>query len=209
MSQLVAIVDRVEPSATPSLRVIGDGPFLLVDDAAATQPSPEDLLARHRLLATLSRDRACLPCRYGDSVPDDGAALAWLDERRPRVLAALARVSGRCELDLHLRPAAQAVATGEGGPGTRYLRGVAARHALVEPALLERVAGQLRDALPSATVLADGDAGCVAILVEAIDAAASVREARSRGIEAFLPVGVTARWSGPWPAYTFAAAWLA
>lgn len=210
MAQLVALVDRAGPSLPPGLRAIGAGPYLLVDDAPVGHPTPDELLARHRLLAELARDRACLPCRYGDALPDDGAALAWLEARRSRVTDALERVSGRCELDLRLRPTAPpARLRGDGGPGTRYLRGVALRHAVVDRELLERVAERARDALPGATVLVDRDGGSVALLVASADAPAALREARASGVDAALPQGVSARWTGPWPAYTFAAAWLA
>ena len=211
--EIAAIVDRVPRALPTAVRAIADGPYLLVEDAAGGRaPSAERLLARHALIDAASREVACLPCRYGGTLPDDAAALAWLAERRERVSGALARVKGRSEVDLRLRPAgpprADPSLAGD-GPGARYLREVAARYAVVDRALLEGIAERARAAVGGAAdLIVDADGGHVAFLLARDEVAAFLATARASGIDRTLPDGVAARWSGPWPAYTFAAAWL-
>jgi hypothetical protein len=211
--QLVAIVDRQPDSLPPALRAVGAGPHLLVEDGARGSPSADELLARHALLAGLAREVACLPCRFGDTVPSESDALAWLAERQEVVVSSLARVAGNCEFDLRLRPAAAPDVEDPGlrplGPGLRHLRTLAARYAAVNDALLWTVAERARNWLPL-TVELDVDlaGGLVAFLVSLEDAAAFADAARALRIGGDLPEGMQTRWSGPWPAYTFAKIWL-
>jgi hypothetical protein len=207
--QLVAIVER-EPDSLPlPLRAVGAGPHLLVEEGEAGSPSADELLARHTLLTALAREVACLPCRFGDTLPSESDALAWLTVRQDLVVSSLARVAGKCEFDLRLRPANFPDVEGAGGPGVRHLRTLAARYATVNDAVLRTVAERARRSLPVAVeVDVDLAGGLVAFLVSFQDAATFAEAARELRIGDDLPEGMQARWSGPWPAYTFAKIWL-
>ena len=196
--EICAVVDRIGMDLAPA-RAVGDGPYVVVADA--TEAGVAERIASRVAVLRALQGTACLPFRLGSAVDDDAAAGEWLSRHRPAVEAALARAAGRAEFDLHLVPAPDTPLGPAGdGPGTRHLRQLAARYA----ALSEERAGRVLaacDALPGVVetaVVAEG--GFIAFLVSDVTAFADA--VRS------LPLA-GARWSGPWPAFTFAERWLA
>jgi hypothetical protein len=208
-----AVVDRQPPEAMGrglgrAPLVLGGGPYLLGDEAAAAPPLAMPSLHRHHQVAVAaSRVVACLPCRFGAGFRDESAALDWLEERRSVLQTALARVEGHVEYDLRdavAPPTDPPEATGRTGPGTMYLEQLRARQASRDPAAIRAIAESASRHLGTrvADVAIEPSSGIVAFLVRREHTRAFADAARS-----WLP-HPGARWSGPWPAYTFAAAWI-
>jgi len=195
--EICAVVDRV-PAGFAGARALGPGPHVIVADAA--DGALEQRLASRLALFQTLREVSCLPFRLGSVVADDGAALSWLAEHRSVIDLALTRAAARVEFDLHLpSPAVDDAATGEDGPGTRHLRSLAARYARLSADDAARALAACRDlpAVEETAVVAED--GFIAFLVS--DAKAFAGAAREVHLDG-------ARWSGPWPAFTFAARWL-
>jgi hypothetical protein len=195
--EICAVIDRVGASIAPA-RALGRGPYVVVADVTDA-PVEARLASRLALLRSL-RDVACLPFRFGSILPDDAAALTWLEERREAIEGALARAASRCEFDLHRAVSRESAPPRGDGPGARHLRALASRYGGLGEEDSRRALETCRG-LPGVeeTVVAAED-GFIAFLVS--DAGAFARAARA------LPLS-GARWSGPWPAFTFAARWIA
>ena len=194
--EICAVVDRVPGDVAPA-RVLGDGPYVVVAESGGAL---EDRIAARVGVFRVLRDAACVPFRLGATVDDDAAALRWLEERRAAVDDALARVTRRVEFDLHLPSASAGAVDGEYlGPGTRHLRELASRYARLSERAVQVALEACRN-LPAVddTAVAEDD-GFIAFLVS--DSASFARATRSVRLTG-------ARWSGPWPAFTFASRWL-
>ncbi|HYY55174.1 MAG TPA: GvpL/GvpF family gas vesicle protein [Candidatus Dormibacteraeota bacterium] len=195
---ICAVVEWVPRDIAPA-RALGEGPYVIV--AAASERTLEERLATRLSLLRALGPSGCLPVRFGPAVADDDAAVAWLRDRRSDIARALARAAGRVEFDLHLGVDAAAPASIDGdGPGARYLRELAVRHAAPSPDALGRALEACRELPGVAETEVVADAGFIAFL--ASDPRAFARAARAVEIEG-------ARWSGPWAPFTFAARWLA
>ncbi|OLC54142.1 MAG: hypothetical protein AUH85_12470 [Chloroflexi bacterium 13_1_40CM_4_68_4] len=197
--EICAVVDRVPADLAPA-RAVGTGPYVVVIDASSDDALEERLASRLALFGAL-RTVACLPFRLGSVVADDEAALLWLVERREVIEQALARAAARVEFDLHLSTTSDgdAHATEAEGPGTRHLRSLAANYARLSADQSRRALDACRDlpAVDETAVVAED--GFIAFLVA--DASAFARATSTVRLDG-------ARWSGPWPAFTFAARWL-
>jgi hypothetical protein len=116
------------------LRVIGDGPLRAVAGEAEGPPRPEPAaLTAHdtvvRRLADLTP--ALLPARFGQWLPDERSATAWLTAHGPELAEALAQVAGCVQMTLRVfgepEEAGESAESDKpeppasGGPGTRYL----------------------------------------------------------------------------------------
>jgi len=202
--RICAIVDRAPQVLPDRARLIGPGPYLVVEDAEALR---DDLvLTRLALLRQLGREVACLPCRIDAVVADDREAVAWLARRAASVASALGRVDARVEFDLHVTLAARAEPVGAGA-GTRHLDALAARYGGLDAAATDAIIAAVRSEAPSVVEASVDPAGSfVAFLVR--DAEVFARETAHLALGPHLPEGATLRWSGPWPAFTFAAEWL-
>lgn len=197
--EICAVVDRVPGDLAPA-RALGTGPYVVVTDAS--DGAIEERLASRLALFGALRKTSCLPFRLGSVVADDEAALSWLGERRVVIDQALTRAAARVEFDLHLSPASGKDAPARqqaDGPGTRHLRSLAARYAQLSADQSRRALDACRDlpAVEETAVVAED--GFIAFLVA--DANAFAHAARAIRLDG-------ARWSGPWPAFTFAARWL-
>jgi hypothetical protein len=178
MVELCAVVDRVA-AATDATRALGDGPYVIVSNS--TEGTLEQRIASRLALLRSLGGAACLPLRFGATVADDAAALGWLDDHRDALRAALLRVAGRCEFDLHLARRSDGAVAGEGGPGTRHLRALAARYATLSDADAQRALAAC-DRLPGVDETAVvADASFIAFLVH--DATAFARAARGVAID--------------------------
>lgn len=203
-----AIVDAVPSlvrAGTAHARGVGDGPYVVAAERSqAPSPSLEELRAHHGVVLAAAREVACLPCRFGETFVDEAAALDWIARRREALASALERVRDRWEFDLRLPDdAAPPVLDAQRpGAGTRYLERLRERYGARDASRLERAANAVRRTGLVTEVEVDAAAGSLAFLVARNDAAEFA--ARVRG---WVPVA-GARWSGPWPAYSFAAAWV-
>jgi hypothetical protein len=190
------------------LRAVGDAPpFAVVSDHSAMpiEGTEEDLWAHERVVEALMDAGAILPMRLGSTAVHDAALLAVLRRRRGEFQSALERVAGAVELGVRVKlPAAQErpAARPEGGPGTAYLLGRAARERQAA-GVVERVhtplASLARRSVRRA-VEPRGRGFSAAYLVDR-PAVSAFKEHVDR-ITGELE-GVAIACTGPWPPYSF------
>jgi hypothetical protein len=175
---------------------------------APGEPALDALWAHERVIERLMADRAVLPMRFGNKLPDDQALRELLAEHQDELLAALDRVRGRVELGVRaMRPSG-----GQPEPDTTaFTSGRAYLEArLRDGRRAERDASALHEPLAALAVAAvrrparePDELLRAAYLVEAA-VVARFRGAVER-LQRAHP-GVAILCTGPWPPYSFVAA---
>jgi Gas vesicle synthesis protein GvpL/GvpF len=210
---MYAIVDRRPPSELlgkgisrkPLALVRAGRAFVVVEQAAAREPTPAAVVAHDRVVRRLTRlSPSVLPLRFGSTAPDRAAINALLAPLAAPVERALARVRGAVQFTLGVsgrsapapRPAKGA------GPGTLWLAERLARHQVPEIEVLSEATRPLVREVRAER----HDSGPRLATVYHLVAREDVRKWRAalaRSLAA-LPRGVDVTVTGPWPAWAFA-----
>jgi hypothetical protein len=212
------LADRPRADAGPGL---GDEPLrylsvagllAAVGDMAEAPPVSRTTLLAHdavvrRLAAAVD---AILPVRFGTFLDGDAALADALSGRAERLREALALVAGREQMTLRIfgeatTPPTAAPASGDVGPGTRYLearRQQARRDADIPE--LAPLRPSLAPLVRAEHVQRHDTPPLIASVYHLIDRgrAADYQQALAAGTAALAPTRAVA--TGPWPPYAFA-----
>jgi hypothetical protein len=177
-----------------------------------------DLLAHHALVETVSATGPCLPVRFGTWLRGQSAVAELLESRQPELLAAIARVRGRCELAITLlwhdpstaiAPEPAAALPVGAGSGRVYLedrrqfwRGSVRRRERSEALArqLEQAVG-IQGADVQHTICPSDRVALSSALLIPEHQAAEIRERALRASYVLPDVRILV--NGPWPPYSF------
>jgi hypothetical protein len=100
-----------------SLRAVGRPGLVAVaseHEESSLEPDEADLWSHERVVEQLMDPGPVLPMRFGSTLPGEGAALAFLDDRRQELEQALERVRGAVELSVRVAVSVEAQAEPQG-----------------------------------------------------------------------------------------------
>ncbi|MDF2691828.1 MAG: hypothetical protein K0S65_211 [Labilithrix sp.] len=211
---MYAIVDR-RPARTDLLgRGIARQPlalvragkaFVVVEEAAAREPTPAAIVAHDRVVRRVARlTPAVLPLRFGSTAPDRASVAALLTPLTGPVERALERVRGAVQFTLRVRgKAAPPTKPGANvGPGTRWLAKRIARHQVPEVEAVRQATRPFVREVRAERQDAGTQLATVYHLVPRDDVQ-KWRAAFARSL-ADLPRSVEVTATGPWPPWAFA-----
>ncbi|MBX3208939.1 MAG: GvpL/GvpF family gas vesicle protein [Labilithrix sp.] len=211
---LYALVDRSPRPAAALGRGIARRPlavvragkaYVVVEPAAAPEPTPAALLAHDRVVRRIARlSPSILPLRFGSTAPDRPAVRALIAPLASALGPAFERVRGAVQFTLRVEgrrsPARRPPVTA--GPGTRWLT---ERLSRVEAPEIDVVTEATRPYVRALRVERHARGRRIASVFHLVarEDVRAWRRALARAVGG-LPRGVSLTATGPWPPWAFA-----